>query len=198
MFDVQKDRAGQAGPDISPFVYRVLLRHLGYAEDFQIAELEISLEDRNELEEFVYRYNSRYAADKPANQWNERGRTGALKFSHASAVLHDMDPATYPAPDSWAKGLSENSFEPTIKEVVDRAFELMARRRPDKALVFIIDEVGQYVADKQERLENLRAFVERLGAVGKNRLRARQTSAQAWLIVTSQERLDRSYFSHGR
>jgi hypothetical protein len=44
MFDVQKDRAGQSGPDISPFVYRVLLRHLGYAEDFDLAELEIELE----------------------------------------------------------------------------------------------------------------------------------------------------------
>jgi hypothetical protein len=30
MFDVQKDRAGQSGPDISPFVYRVLLRHLDW------------------------------------------------------------------------------------------------------------------------------------------------------------------------
>jgi len=48
---------------ISTFFYRVLLRHLGYAaEDFDLAELEISLENEGKLEEFIQRYDDRYAA----------------------------------------------------------------------------------------------------------------------------------------
>jgi hypothetical protein len=66
----------------------------------------------------------------------------------------------------------------------------MERRRPGKALTFIVDEVGQYVAYNQERLENLRALVEEFGKVGKNRMRARRIPAPVWFMVTSQERLD--------
>jgi hypothetical protein len=66
----------------------------------------------------------------------------------------------------------------------------MERRRPGKALTFIIDEVGQYVAYSRERLGNLRAVVEQFGKEGKNRMRERRIPAPAWFIVTSQERLD--------
>ena len=73
---------------------------------------------------------------------------------------------------------------------VERAFDLCERRRPGKALVFIIDEVGQYVARSADKIEDLRAVVEKFGEEGKNRLKARKIVAPAWVIVTSQEKLD--------
>jgi hypothetical protein len=42
---------------------------------------------------------------------------------------------------------------------VDRAFELVERRRPGKALCFIVDEVGQYVAYNQERLDEVTSAI---------------------------------------
>src|SRR5829696_2429486 len=190
MFDVQKDRAGQSGPDISPFVYRVLLRHLDYAEDFDLAELEIELEAEGRLREFIDRFNLRYAAEDERASWTRRGRTGAQKWHYASTILHEMDPATFPTADSYAKTLRQNMVNVTPRMLVQRSFELMERRRPGKALTFIIDEVGQYVAYNEARLENLRAVVEEFGREGKNRIRARRIPAPAWFVVTSQERLD--------
>ena len=67
---------------------------------------------------------------------------------------------------------------------------LLARRRPGKALVFIIDEVGQHVARSGDKIEDLRATVEEFGKVGKNLLKARKIIAPCWIIVTSQEKLD--------
>ena len=66
----------------------------------------------------------------------------------------------------------------------------MGRRRPGKALVFIIDEVGQHVARSGDKIEDLRAIVEEFGKVGKNLLKARKISAPCWIVVTSQEKLD--------
>lgn len=192
MFDVQKDKsqAGHGSLSISPFVYRVLLRHLGYAEDFDLAELEISLEAEDRLDNFIERFNRRYAAENPRDEWVRRGRKSGEKWSRASAILHDMDPDTYPSPDSYAKSLRQDWVQVTPRLLVDRAFELTERRRPGKALFFIIDEVGQYVAYSQERLEDLRAVIELFGTEGRNRVRARRAPAQAWFIVTAQERLD--------
>ncbi|MDP9366075.1 MAG: BREX system P-loop protein BrxC, partial [Chloroflexota bacterium] len=192
MFDVQKDRAqtGQGGLSISPFVYRVLLRQLGYAEDFDLAELEISLEGEGKLDAFVQRYNAQYAAGKARAEWAAQGRKSAEAWNRAGVILHELDPYTYASPDSFAQRILQDRVQVTPKLLVERSFELMERRRQGKALALIIDEVGQYVAYSQERLEDLRAVVETFGMEGRNRARARQVPAPTWLIVTAQERLE--------
>ena len=117
-------------------------------------------------------------------------RKGAQKMSRASALLHEMDPATYATPDSWAHSLRGKSADISVGQFVERSFDLVARRRPGKALVFIIDEVGQYVARSADKIEDLRAVVEQFGKVGKNRLKAKKAVAPTWIVVTSQEKLD--------
>ena len=74
--------------------------------------------------------------------------------------------------------------------MVNRAFELMALRQPGKALAFIIDEVGQYVAQSASKIEDLRAVVEQFGKESKNRVKQRQAIAPVWIAITSQEKLD--------
>ena len=185
MFDVQTDRAsgGGAAVSISHYMYRSLLRTLGYAEDLDIADLEQSLEEENRLEQFVKRFEARYG------DWN-RGRKSAEKMNRASAILNEMDRDTYPQADSWAKAQAQKRIEVTPGFLVQKAFELSARRRPKKTLAFLIDEVGAYVANSAERIEDLRAVVEQFGKESKNRVRARQAPGPIWILVTSQEKLD--------
>ncbi len=185
MFDVQTDRAsgGSGGASISHYRYRSLLRTLDYAEDFDIAELEQSLEADRELEDFIERFGKRYG------DWRKR-RKMAQKMNEASAILHDMNPRTYPHADSWARAQADGRVEVTPNLLVDRTFELMARRRPGHAVMFLIDEVGAYVARSAEKIEDLRAVVEQFGKTSKNLVRARKIVAPAWVVVTSQEKLD--------
>lgn len=209
MFDVQVDRAvRKATEPIAEIMYTVLLRELDYAEDYDIADLEIELEAEGRLGTFVktctrlHRDNHRDA--EPPRQvpctlsdvspeeyavWR-RIRKGAQRVQRASAILHSMDPATYPTPDSWAISLQGKDTDITVRTLVDRTFDLTARRRPGSACVFIIDEVGQYVARSAEKMENLRAVIEHFGQEGKNRVRAKKAPAPVWVIVTSQEKLE--------
>ena len=93
--------------------------------------------------------------------------------------MHNLYPATYPTADSWwsaAKGRSDI----TPGKLAKRADELMKRRRPGQALIFVIDEVGQFVARDVQKMLDLQAIVQNLGLVGRGRF---------WLVVTSQERL---------
>lgn len=185
MFDVQVDRAVKKATErIAEIMYTVLLRELGYAEDYDIAELEIELEGERKLGDFEQLCRSVHDLD-----W-QMVRKGAQKISRASAILHQMVPGTYPTADSWAQSIGAKSADITVAKFVDRAFELTARRQPGKALVFIIDEIGQYVARSADKIEDLRAVIERFGQEGKNRLKAKQIPAPAWVIVTSQEKLD--------
>jgi hypothetical protein len=104
--------------------------------------------------------------------------------------LHALDPTTYPSADSWSHAQRNRDAAISVSKVVARTFELMERRRPGKALVFVIDEVGQHVARSGDKIEDLRATVEEFGKIGKNLLKARKISAPCWIIVTSQEKLD--------
>ncbi len=203
MFDVQVDRgvAGRQRSSIALYMYKALLRELDYAEDFHIAELEQGLEADGRLEEFVERFEAghrrrfeadpeRYALQLEREQWRWRVRRKmAHKINEASAVLHEMDPGTYPEPDSWARGL-KGEIEITPAYLVDRTFELMARRRPGRPAAYIVDEVGAYVAQSIERIEDLRAVVEQLGKESRNRVLRREAVAPVWVLVTSQEKLD--------
>src|SRR5207249_2141812 len=78
----------------------------------------------------------------------------------------------------------------TLTKVVERCFDLVARRCPGKALVWVIDEVGQHVARSDDKIEDLRAVVQEFGLVGRNLVKARKLTAPAWMIVTSQEKLE--------
>ena len=185
MFDVSKDRSvTRATERMAEIMYSVLLRELGYAEDFDIADLEIELEGEGKLAEFEERCLALHGVD-----WRAV-RKGATKFARAGAVLNAMDPTTYPSPESWAHSIGDRTTDITVARFVARAFDLCARRRPGKALVFIVDEVGQYIARSADKIEDLRAIVETFGEEGKNRMKARQIIAPAWVVVTSQEKLD--------
>ena len=183
LFEVAKEKDTRRVTErIAELMYVVLLRELGYAEEWDIAELEIELEAEGRLEDFVELCQTLHKRD-----WTVV-RSGAQRVARASAILHQLDPATYPAADSWSHSRREPSI--SVSKVVERTFELARRRRPGKALVFIIDEVGQHVARSGDKIEDLRATVEEFGKIGKNLLKARKIVAPCWIVVTSQEKLD--------
>jgi cytidylate kinase len=120
MFDVSVDRATRKGTErIAEVMYSVLLRELGYAEDYDVAELEISLEADHRLEEFSNRFAARYG------EWSVRRKMSG-RFNEASAILPEMDPLTYPHADSWAKSLAGKSADITVRKLVERTFTLAA------------------------------------------------------------------------
>ncbi|MCF7522852.1 hypothetical protein L3X07_04710 [Levilactobacillus brevis] len=49
-------------------------------------------------------------------------------------------------------------------------------------MVFLVDEVGQYIGSSQRRMLNLQSIVEDLGTY---------THGKAWVIVTSQQAIDK-------
>ncbi|MBI3468946.1 MAG: BREX system P-loop protein BrxC [Planctomycetes bacterium] len=185
LFEVAKERDTRKVTErIAELMYTVLLRELDYAEDFDIAELEIELEAEGKLDRFIDTCRKLHG-----KEWSIV-RKGAQKLSRASAVLHELDKKTYPSADSWAHSQRNREAAITVSKVVARTFELWGRRRKGKSLVFIIDEVGQHVARSGDKIEDLRATVEEFGKVGKNLLKQRKIAAPCWIVVTSQEKLD--------
>ena len=184
IFDVSMDRGVRVGNEkITEIIYQSVLKELGYAEDFDLAELEVTLEGDGKLDQFLTEFESLHG--KP---WTERRNLG-LAPNEAGAVLSRMDPKTYPSADSWAAA-NLGRADITANKLAARAFELMARRRPGKALIIIVDEVGQYVARSVDKMFDLQGVIQAFGVEGRNRVESQRAVSPCWIVVTSQEKLD--------
>lgn len=177
IFDVATTRGVMDGNQmLTKIMYRQLLEHLGYAHDLDLAELEITLEGEDRLEEFIETYHRLY----PKKEWNQAKNLIAFAMGEASRVMHELEPDTYSSPDSWIKGVKERTdISPNL--LADRCRDLTARRGEGRNLVFVIDEVGQFVARTVDKMLDLQGVVQALGRVGQGKF---------WVVATSQERLN--------
>ena len=175
IFDVSTDRGIRSGnQSLTEIMYGLFLQSLGYAKDLDLSELEIALEEKGQLEGFQAEYGRLFK-----KEWSHEKGKVAFALSEASRVLHSLDPETYPMADSWVKAV-KNKADISPGKLADRANELMKRRRPGQALMFVVDEVGQFVARDVQKMLDLQAVVQSLGRVGRGK---------HWVVVTSQEKL---------
>ena len=175
IFDVSTDRGIKSGNQtLTEITYHLFLKSLGYAEDLDLAELEITLEQRGELEQFEATYRELFQQD-----WNENKDLVAFSLGEAGTVMHRLFANRYPTPDSWVQAVQDRA-DITAGRLAERCKDLMGRRRPQQNLVFVVDEVGQFVARDVQKMLDLQAAVQSLGRVGRGKI---------WIVVTSQEKL---------
>lgn len=176
IFDVSTERGIRSGNQmLTEIMYGLFLQSLGYAKDLDLSELEVSLEAEGRLDAFVAEYRRQF----PGKEWDaEKGKV-AFALNEASRVLHNLDRETYPMPDSWVRAIKGRT-ELTAGKLAERCDELMKRRKPGHSLLFVVDEVGQFVARDVNKMLDLMGIVQSLGRVGRGK---------HWLAVTSQEKL---------
>jgi hypothetical protein len=185
IFDVSMDRGQKSGNErITEILYKKLLDELNYPTDFDLAALEIKLEAQGKLEAFKQKFEELRYGD-----WEDEKTLDPL--NEASATLHAIDPNTYPSADSWSNTIGQlGRSDITPNLLAERAFELTKRRLPEHGLIFIIDEVGQYVARSEDKMLDLQSVIEAFGKEGNNRKENKEAPSPAWLIVTAQEKLN--------
>ena len=176
IFDVSTDRGIRTGNQtLTEIMYRLFLESLGYARDIDLAELEITLEAEDKLQAFEDAYRKLFNQN-----WDDRKNRPAFALQQASQVMHELEPDTFHTADSWRES-AKGRADVTPGHLASRCKELMARRRDGQSLVFVVDEVGQFVARDIQKMLDLQAIVQNLGRV---------LRGKAWIVVTSQEKLN--------
>lgn len=155
-------------------LYRELLTQLGYSRTFVLAELEFDLERTGRLDDF-----KRIFQEEIGYSWEERRVALTAARNEGSRALHKLDPETYPHADSWARSRPE--VEVTANWFANRALEMLDRRQPAKSrIVFIVDEVGQYVSRSVQRMLDLQGFAQA----------CQKEDGKLWVVATGQETLE--------
>ena len=175
VFDVSTDRGIRSGNQtLTEIMYGLFLQSLGYAKDLDLSELEIGLEEKGQLARFEGEYKSLFQ-----KEWSSEKGKVAFALSEASRVMHSLQPETHPFADSWVKAVKDKA-DVSPGKLAERVRDLMQRRKPGHSLIFVIDEVGQFVARDVQKMLDLQAVVQSLGVKGRGK---------HWLVVTSQEKL---------
>jgi hypothetical protein len=155
---------------------KVFDEHRGYyGDNTAISRMEKFLDDEGNFEAFRTKYEELSNESWVGNQSNFyfRGEEIIQSLAHASNMSVDGARNWYERVDQ-ADDLTIESFAQEVKEFVDS-------KDNNFHLVFLVDEIGQYIGDNRSLMLNLQTVVESLGAT---------SLGKVWVLVTSQESID--------
>jgi|GEM_PF-781485 len=160
-------------------------RSIGYSENFVIACIERRLDKKGMLQKLHAAFKQRFGIS-----WDDpEGRDDlATVRRKLSKVLPEVDPESYPTEDDALTGL-DDAFEHskiTAESIADDLVAWVDEQKPGggkvQHLVFVVDEMGTFIGDSNDRIGELNSLAEMIGNKGKGKV---------WLICTSQQDLEK-------
>jgi hypothetical protein len=166
--------AGASMEDVSTVLYLKVLQWAGYSEELKVAELERMLERDGKLEQF----SERAKQELDGVEWNEAHNQFLVAVPLAARLACEFYPQLFKTPEEFQNltlHVSKSEFK-RAEEMV----ELVRRKSGRKNILFIIDEVGQYVSAKPSLILNLDGLAKNLKQLG---------GGSVWLFATAQQTL---------
>jgi hypothetical protein len=164
--------------------WRVLNQKLGYSPDhFHIAHLERHLDEKGKYQEFQNIYKTLTATEwKKERDAYEFNRDEVIEaFSKALGQSRE-------ASEKWFDS-AEKNVPVTVAKFAEWTKEYLDRKGKNHRIMFLADEVGQFIGSNTTHMLNLQTIVEQLGTICEGR---------AWVVVTSQEDIDTVITAEGK
>ncbi len=177
LFNIDSKADTKAGRDAILAVFLKVLNEMqGFCPEHpHIAHMERYLQAKGKLQTFQDAFKQASGSD-----WvSERD---AYQFNH-DQVVEAWCAATEQSKDAaekWIDG-AEDTFSLTIENFCKWVEEYLDKQGPDHRLIFLVDEVGQFIGGDTHLMLNLQTITEDLGTV---------CNGRAWVVVTSQEDID--------
>ncbi len=179
LFNIDSKADSSSGRDAILRVFlKVFNEKLGYSGDHpHIADLERRLEAQGKLEAFKTAFRSAAGVE-----W-ELERDGYSFY--ADELVQALSEALRKTPEgarAWLEK-AEEDFKSllTVENFARWVREYLDGRGPDHRIIFLVDEIGQFIGQDTHLMLNLQTITENLGTA---------CGGRAWVVVTSQEDID--------
>lgn len=165
--------AGNAMEPVSNVLYYKVLQWAGYSRNLKVAALERRLKKDGRFDEFKKRIRKDLGVD-----WSEVQNDPLALDSVIPEMAHEFYPALFKTPSAFTTSVSEIiTFEnERVKEMVDIVREHSGKQH----VIFVVDEMGQYVAPADQLILNVDGLAKNLKAIG---------DGKVWMIATAQQML---------
>ncbi len=171
-----KASSNDDGNPILNVFLRVFNEHQGFSGDHpHVAHMERHLEQKGVYTKFKEAFQQESGVD-----WVEE-RDGYQFYQDdvekALSVSLDLSPE---AAHKWFEA-SEETFSVSVENFCQWVKEYLETKSPSHRVLFLVDEVGQFIGSDTKLMLTLQTITENLGTICKGR---------SWIIVTSQADMD--------
>lgn len=154
---------------------KMFYNYLGfYGENLKVAKLEQFIEKRGKTEEF-----RRVFEEKNGGPWLESRDAFAFFGDDVVETLKEVLGMSEETARNWFNGTE--TVETSIAQLVSEMKDYVDDKPDDFRLLFMADEVGQYVGGDTDLLINLQSLVEKIGS---------ECGGKIWVVCTGQEAID--------
>ena len=154
---------------------KMFYNYLGfYGENLKVAKLEQFIERQGKTEEF-----RRVFEEKNGESWLNSRDAFAFFEDDVVETLQEVLGMSESAAQNWFNGTED--VETSIAQLVSEIKEYVNAQPEDFRLLFMMDEVGQYVGGDTDLLINLQSLVEKIGS---------ECEGKVWVVCTGQEAID--------
>ena len=145
-----------------------------YGDDLKVAKLEQFIEKSGKMDAFKEKF-----AQFHGESWEESRDAFAFFEDDIVDALIEVMGMSETAARNWFNGTetADMSIEQLVKEIK----EYIDSKGKNFRLLFMIDEVGQYIGSDGSLMLNLQTIVEEIGS---------KCGGRVWVMVTSQEAID--------
>lgn len=166
--------AGATMAEISSVLYWTVMQWAGYPKDRKLAYLQLMLERDGKMPDFEQRIITR----AKGKSWADILNQPLVAQEFASELACHFYPDVFKTPKAFKDlKVDDVQFE---NERVKEMLELVRRKSGREHIIFILDEVGQYVAARDSLILNLDGLAKNIKLLG---------AGKAWLIATAQQML---------
>jgi len=154
---------------------KMFYNHLGfYGENLKVAKLEQFIAKRGKTEEF-----RRVFEEKNGGSWVSTRDTFAFFEDDVVETLMEVLGMSETAAHNWFDGTE--TTEMSIAQLVSEIKEYVDTKPANFRMLFMVDEVGQYVGADTDLLLNLQSLIEKIGS---------ECGEKVWVVCTGQEAID--------
>jgi len=155
---------------------KVFNEHVGYCGDHpEVAHMERFLDDKGKYQEFINTLASDHNLD-----WKAERDSYQFYATEVGDALSKVLNQRIDDPQAYIDRL-ENNLTLTIENFAKWVQQYLDKQGGDKRLVFLVDEVGQFIGGQTQLMLNLQTITEELGV---------KCDGRAWVVVTSQEDIE--------
>ena len=154
---------------------KMFYNHLGfYGDNLKVAMLEQYIEQLGKTEEFRKVFEA-----KKGKPWKEQRKVFAFNGKYIVPTLMEVLDISEEDAQHWFNDKTAVDF--SIARLVEDIKSYVKRQPENFRLLFMIDEVGQYVGTDTDMLLNLQSLAEKIGS---------ECDGKVWVICTGQEAID--------
>lgn len=140
-----------------------------------LADLERKLTEEGQYNEFKRKFEEVYG-----EAWEDSRQDFDFIQDDVVEVLTGMDFMSEAAARNWCEKAAE-PYQISIEDFAKRVKAYIDRKGNNHHVVFLVDEIGQYIGEDSKLMLNLQTVTEELG---------KECMGKAWVIVTSQQDID--------